>query len=119
MSNGDITAIIQSLGNIEEQVFVSLSMGALETAVPFFAIPVISQITAFLISKFIDFVVNKLDIATIDLVTIISTADQENAFVKAAQANALAVQSGDQNAINQAQANVITAARFFFKLTPV
>lgn len=114
---GDITSVIQSIGNISSQITVQLVMGYLDT-VPLFALPIINQITEFLVAHFIDLVVNKLEILTINLVTVIETAGQESDFVKAAQANAIALQGSDVNAQAKAQADLIANARNFFKLSP-
>ena len=119
MPNGDITSIIQAIGGVEEKIAIQLIMGYLEAQVPFFDLPIINQITEFTITEFLNLVVTKLELLEIDLVTVIETAGQESDFMKAAQANVTAQQSGDQNAIAQAQANLIASARSFFKLTPV
>lgn len=114
---GDITSIIQSIGNISSQISVQLVMGYLDT-VPFLNLPIINQITEFLVAHFIDLIVNKLELFTINLITIIETSGQESDFVKAAQANAIAMQGSDANAQAKAQADLIASARKFFKLTP-
>lgn len=115
MGSGDITSIIQSIGNISDQLAVQLVMGYLDT-IGFFSLPIINQITEFLISHLIDLLTNKLEIVTINLISIIQTANQESAFYQAAQANAEAQINGKNQ--SETQANLISAARSFYKFAP-
>lgn len=111
---GTVTDIITALEPYEEQISVQVIMAALDT-VPFFDLPIINQVTEFLITKLMDFSISKLNIYTVNLATIVQVGLQDKDFTAAAEAN-LAAQSGsDPNAKAIAAQNVISAARKFVR----
>lgn len=114
---GSITDIITALEPYAEQISVQAILGYLDTAVPFFSLPVISQIVSFLVTQFIDLIVTKLGIVTLNLTTIIETGMQNQAFVAAATANLQAQTNGNQDDKNQAKQNLLNAARNFIKFS--